>query len=317
MALAPNIGWLLFGRIASGICAASFTTSFAYIADVAPPEKRSSAYGMAGAAFGVGFILGPAIGGLLGDIDPRLPFWGAAVLALLSACYGLFVLPESLPPERRDVFHWSRANPVGSLRLLQSHHELFGLATVYFLYQVAHNVLPSMYVLYTSYRYGWSTRTVGLSLMAVGVLSVIVNAGLVKPAVRVLGEHGAMYTGLLFGIAGLAGFAIAPTAFWMWVSLPVFSLWGLLAPGLQGLMSQRVADHEQGKLQGANGSITSIAGLIGPTLFTQSFAYCIDKSRGWELPGAPFYLAALLLAASLLLSLRVSRPAPALNEPAG
>jgi MFS transporter, DHA1 family, tetracycline resistance protein len=124
-----------------------------------------------------------------------------------------------------------------------------------------------------------------------------------------------MYTGLMFGIAGLVGFAFAPTAFWMWVSLPVFSLWGLLGPGLQGLMSQRVAGHEQGKLQGANGSITSIAGLIGPTLFTQSFAYCIDKSRGWELPGAPFYLAAVLLVAALLLSLRVSRPAPALNEP--
>ena len=316
MALAPSIGWLLVGRMASGICASSFTTSFAYIADVAPPEKRANAFGMAGAAFGVGFILGPAVGGVLGDIDPRLPFWGAAVLALLSACYGLFVLPESLPPERRDVFHWSRANPVGSLRLLQSHHELFGLATVYFLYQVAHNVLPSMYVLYTSYRYGWSTRTVGLSLMATGVLSIVVQGGLVKPAVRILGERGSMYTGLLFGIAGLAGFALAPTAFWMWVSLPVFSLWGLLGPGLQGLMSQRVASHEQGKLQGANGSITSIAGLIGPVLFTQSFAYCIDASRAWNLPGAPFFLAALLLVAALLLSLRVSRPAPALNEPA-
>ena len=317
MALAPNIGWLLVGRVASGICASSFTTSFAYIADVAPPEKRASAFGMVGAAFGVGFILGPAVGGVLGDIDPRLPFWGAAVLALLSACYGLFVLPESLPRERRDAFHWSRANPVGSLRLLQSHHELFGLATVYFLYQLAHNVLPSMYVLYTSYRYGWSTRTVGLSLMATGVLSIVVQGGLVKPAVRVLGERGAMYTGLLFGIAGLAGFALAPTSLWMWASLPVFAMWGLLGPGLQGLMSQRVAGHEQGKLQGANGSITSIAGLIGPALFTQSFAYCIDKSGGWSLPGAPFYLAALLLVAALLLALRVSRPARVVNETVG
>jgi DHA1 family tetracycline resistance protein-like MFS transporter len=317
MALAPNIGWLLVGRIASGICASSFTTSFAYISDVSPPEKRASAFGMVGAAFGVGFILGPAVGGVLGDIDPRLPFWGAAVLALLSACYGLFVLPESLPRERRDVFRWNSANPVGSLRLLQSHHELFGLATVYFLYQLAHTVLPSMYVLYTSYRYGWSTRTVGLSLMAVGVLNVVVQGVIVKAAVRVLGERGSMYAGLLFGIAGLAGFALAPTALWMWVSLPVFSLWGLLGPGLQGLMSQRVAGHEQGKLQGANGSLTSVAGLIGPVLFTESFAYCIAKSRAWNLPGAPFFLAALLLVVALLVSLRNARPLRALNAPAG
>lgn len=314
MALAPSIGWLLLGRIASGVCAASFTTAFAYIADVAPPEKRAGAFGLLGAAFGIGFVLGPALGGVLGSISPRLPFWGAAVLALVSGCYGLFVLPESLPRSRRDVFRWGKANPIGSLALLRSHRELTGLAGINFLYQLAHCVLPSMYVLYTSYRYGWSARTVGLTLMAVGVLNILVQGLLVKPTIARVGERGAIYLGLLFGIAGFSGFALAPSAIWMWASLPIFALWGLVNPGLQGLMSERVAGHEQGKLQGANGSITSIAGLIGPTVFTQSFAYFIDTHRAWTLPGAPFYVAAGLLAAALPLAARAPRRPQSLLE---
>jgi MFS transporter, DHA1 family, tetracycline resistance protein len=309
MALAPSLGWLLIGRIASGICASSFTTSFAYIADVSPPEKRAGAFGLIGAAFGIGFVLGPALGGLLGDIGPRLPFWGAAGLALLSACYGLFVLPESLPRDRRDAFRWRKANPVGSLDLLRSHRDLMGLAGINFLYQLAHCVLPSMYVLYTSYRYGWSARTVGLTLMMVGVLNILVQGLLVKPTVARFGERGAVYAGLLFGISGFTAFALAPTASWMWASLPVFALWGLASPGLQGLMSRRVAANEQGKLQGANGSITSIAGLIGPTLFTGSFAYFIDPHRTLMVPGVPFYLAAALLIPALLLALLLPRRA--------
>ena len=316
MALAPNIAWLLFGRVVSGICAASFSTAGAYIADVAPPEKRAAAYGMLGAAFGVGFVLGPALGGVLGNIDPRLPFWGAAALALVNASYGLFVLPESLPPAKRDSFLWRKANPIGSLGLLRSHPDLLGLASVNLLFQLAHYVLPSMFVLYTSYRYGWDTKTVGLTLMAVGVFSIIVQGGLVKPAVRLLGERGSLYTGLLFGIIGFAGFALAPTPVWMWAALPVFALMGLFGPGLLSLMSQRVAAHEQGKLQGANGSITSIAGLVGPSLFTLSFAHFIDKGRAWTLPGAPFFIAALLLLLALLLAVWVARPAQAATSPA-
>ena len=316
MALAPNIAWLLFGRIVSGICAASFTTAGAYVADVAPPEKRAAAFGMIGAAFGVGFVLGPALGGLLGNIDSRLPFWGAAALALVNATYGLFVLPESLPPEKRDAFFWKKANPVGSLTLLRSHPDLLGLASVNLLFQLAHCVLPSMFVLYTSYRYGWDTKTVGLTLMGVGVFSIIVQGGLVKPAVQRLGERGSLYAGLLFGIVGFAGFALAPTPFWMWSVLPVFALMGLFGPGLQSLMSQRVAAHEQGKLQGANGSITSIAGLIGPGLFTLTFAHFIDKGRTWTLPGAPFFIAAVLLLLALLLAVQAARPDQAATSPA-
>lgn len=308
MALAPNIAWLLFGRIVSGICASSFTTAGAYIADVAPPEGRAAAFGMLGAAFGVGFVLGPALGGLLGNIDPRLPFWGAAALALVNAIYGLFVLPESLPPGKRDVFSWKKANPLGSLVLLRSHPDLLGLASVSLLFQLAHCVLPSMFVLYTSYRYGWDTKTVGLTLMAVGGFSIIVQGGLVTPAVRRLGERGSLYAGLLFGIVGFAGFALAPTPFWIWAILPVFALMGLFGSGLQSLMSQRVAAHEQGKLQGANGSVTSIAGLIGPGMFTLSFAHFIDKSRAWTLPGAPFFIAAALLLLALMLAAQAARP---------
>ena len=250
MALAPGVGWLFVGRIISGICASNFSTAGAYIADVSPPEKRAQAFGLIGAAFGVGFVLGPALGGVLGDISPRLPFWGAAALALINASYGLFVLPESLPRERRDVFSWKKANPVGSLTLLRSHPDLLGFAGINLLFQTAHCVLPSVFVLYTGYRYGWSSSTVGFTLMAVGVFSIIVQGGLVKPAVRHLGERGSLYTGLLFGIAGFAGFALAPSAFWMWASLPVFALMGLFSPGLQSLMSKRVAPFEQGKLQG-------------------------------------------------------------------
>ncbi len=316
MALAPSIGWLLVGRIASGICAASFSTSFAYIADVAPPDKRAGAFGLIGAAFGVGFVLGPALGGVLGDIGPRLPFWGAAGLALVSACYGLFVLPESLPADRRDAFRWRKANPVGALSLLRSHSDLTGLAVINFLYQLAHCVLPSMYVLYTSYRYGWSVRTVGLTLMMVGVLNIVVQGLLVKPTVARFGERGAVYAGLLFGMCGFTAFALAPTAFWMWASLPVFALWGLASPGLQGMMSRRVSGHEQGKLQGANGSITSIAGLIGPTLFTQSFAYFIDPRRTLMVPGVSFFLAAALLIPALLLALLLPRLAGVAAEAA-
>jgi DHA1 family tetracycline resistance protein-like MFS transporter len=303
MALAPTVGWLLVGRIASGICASSFSTAGAYIADVTPPEKRAQAFGMIGAAFGLGFVLGPALGGVLGGIGPRLPFWAAACLALISAAYGFFVLPESLPPEKRDQFHWRKANPVGSLTLLRSHPELLGLAGVNLLFQMAHNVLPSMFVIYTGYRYGWSPMTVGWTLAGVGVISIVVQAGLVKPAVRRLGERGALYTGLLFGAAGFVGFALAPNSFWIWAALPVFGLMGLFGPGLQALMSHRVLPQEQGKLQGANTSIMGIAGMLGPKIFATSFAWCISSSHAWTLPGAPFLAAAGFLVLALLLAL--------------
>jgi len=192
MALAPSLGWLFLGRIISGITASSFSTAYAYIADVTPPEKRAGAFGMVGAAFGIGFVLGPALGGLLGALDPRLPFWVAAAFSLANAAYGWFVLPESLTSEHRMAFSWAHANPVGSLRLFSRHPQLIGLAGVAFLYQLAHVVLPSVTVLYTSYRYGWSNATMGLTLAAVGVASGIVQAALIRPTVDRFGERTAL-----------------------------------------------------------------------------------------------------------------------------
>ena len=181
MALAPNVVWLIIGRTISGIASSSFSTAGAYIADVTPVEERAAAYGKIGMVFGLGFVFGPALGGWLGSFDPRLPFWGAAALSLLNAGYGFFVLPESLPPQSRMAFGWRRANPVGSLVLLRSHHELFGLAAVAFLGYLAHAVLPSTSVLYMGYRYGWGTAAVGLMMAGVGVAAMIVQGGLIRP----------------------------------------------------------------------------------------------------------------------------------------
>ena len=295
MALAPNLAWLFIGRLISGITAASFGTAFAYIADVTPPEKRAASFGVVGAAFGLGFVLGPALGGALGQVDPRLPFWAAGALAVLNAAYGFFVLPESLPPDKRAPFRWRKANPVGSLVLLRSHPELSGLALSNFLMQLAHVVLPAVTVLYMSYRYGWNELTVGLTLAAVGVCSMIVQGGLIKPVVSRIGERRALALGLMFGAAGFALYGLAPTGAIFLIGIPVMALWGFAGPSAQALMSKRVSSSEQGQLQGANSSITAIAGLFGPALFTQTFAVFIGPRANVHLPGAPFLVASALL----------------------
>ncbi|HTT36297.1 MAG TPA: TCR/Tet family MFS transporter [Burkholderiales bacterium] len=308
MALAPNLRWLFVGRVISGITSASFATAFAYIADVTPPEKRAASFGLVGAAFGLGFVLGPAAGGLLGGIDPRLPFWVAAGLSLANAMYGLFVLPESLPRQRRAAFSLRRANPVGSLVLLRSHPRLLGLATVNFLMNLSHVVLPSVTVLYMGYRYGWNESAVGLTLAGVGVCALVVQGGLVKPVVARFGERPALATGLAFGAAGFAVYGLAPTGALFLVGVPVMSLWGLAGPASQGLMTRLVGPSQQGQLQGANSSIMGVTGLIGPGLFTQAFATSIGPRASWHLPGAPFLLAALLMVVATGLALWVTRP---------
>ena len=311
MAVAPNLVWLFIGRVISGITAATFSTAYAYIADVTPAEERAGAFGLIGAAFGIGFVLGPALGGILGDLDPRLPFWIAAALTLANFGYGFFVLPESLPAERRMAFSWTRANPVGSLRLLAEHRGLLGLAGVAFLYHLAHVVLPAVAVLYTSYRYGWDNMTMGLTLAAVGVASGIVQAGLIKPTVKRLGERTTLLVGLLFGVAGFVIYGLAATGTAFWAGIPVLALWGLGSAAFMGLMSRLVSGSEQGQLQGANSSLIALAGMIGPWLFTQSFASSIGPDAMWDLPGAPFLLAAALLAAGTVLAWWVTRPATA------
>jgi MFS transporter, DHA1 family, tetracycline resistance protein len=302
MALAPDLSWLFVGRVISGITAASFGTAFAYIADVTPPEKRAASFGMVGAAFGLGFVLGPALGGILGQVDPRLPFWAAGAMALVNVAYGYFVLPESLPKEKRSVFSWKKANPVGSLVLLRSHPELSGLATTQFLMQLAHVVLPSVTVLYMGYRYGWNELQVGLMLAGVGVCSLIVQGGLIKPVVARLGERRAMAMGLAFGVLGFVIYGLAGNGTVFLIGIPVMALWGFAGPSAQSLMTRRVSESEQGQLQGAIQGLTALAGLFGPSIFTQVFARFIGP-----MPGAPFLLAAALLAAAAVLGWAATR----------
>jgi DHA1 family tetracycline resistance protein-like MFS transporter len=298
MALAPTLGWLFVGRVISGITAASISTAYAYVADVTPPDKRAARFGLLGAAFGAGFVLGPALGGLAGTISPRLPFWVAAGLSLANASYGLVILPESLPAARRTRFAWRRANPFGALALLRSHAMLFRLAIINFLGNLAHAVLPSIGVLYMMYRYGWNESIVGLTLAAVGAASIIVQGLVVGPVTRWVGERAALMLGLVFGVGGFLIFALAPTGLIFWLAIPVMALWGLEGPACMALMSRLVGASEQGQLQGANASVTGIANLFGPGLFTLTFAFAIGGGREFNLPGAPFLIASLLLAAA-------------------
>jgi len=304
MALAPNIRWLFLGRVLAGITSASIPTATAYISDVTPPEKRSKAFGLLGAAFGIGFVLGPALGGWLEMYSPRLPFWVGCAGSLLNAMYGLFVLPESLTLEKRQrLLRWKNANPLGALRLLRRHAELMGFATVNFLGYVAHEVYLTVFVLYVMYRFGWNERMVGISLAVVGVTSIVMS-GLVGPVVNWLGERRALFTGLFFASVGFAMYGLAWST-WIFLSaILVNSLWSLAGPTSQSLMTRRVLPSEQGELQGAIASLRGIAMLIGPGMFSLTFAFFIAPEH--RLPGAPWYLAALLLAVSLLIAWSVT-----------
>ena len=311
MALAPTLSWLFVGRAISGITAASITTAGAYIADVTPADKRAAAFGMIGAAFGIGFVIGPALGGLLGGIDPRLPFWVAAGMSLANFCYGWFVLPESLPPEKRTPrFVWKTANPLGALLWLKNHDKLLPLASVHFLSSLAHYVLPSTFVLYTSYRYGWNERTVGLALGAIGVCSGAVQGGLVRHVVARFGERSTLLAGLTFSCLSYLAMGLAPSSLAFWLTIPLSALAGLTGPSTQGLMSRRVSRSEQGQLQGANTSVRGIAGLIGPAMFTMTFAAFLHKGdMSFDLPGAAFVLAAILVFFAIPLARWATRPA--------
>ena len=302
MALAPSLAWLFVGRVISGITAASFSTGFAYVADVTPPELRAKRFGLLGVAFGAGFVLGPAIGGLAGSIDPRLPFWIAAGLGLANALYGWLILPESLPREQRMAFSWRRANPLGALRLLRSHRELFGLASVNFLGMLAHAVLPIVSVLYLFYRYGWDERAVGFVLAAVGITAMVVQGGLIGPAIKRFGERTSLIVGLLFGVGGFFVYGFASTGILFFVGIPLQALWGLANPASLALMSRHVGADEQGQLQGANASIQGIANMLGPGIFSLTFAHAIRPELGFTLPGAPFFLAGLMLLAAAVVA---------------
>jgi DHA1 family tetracycline resistance protein-like MFS transporter len=312
MALAPSLSWLFVGRLISGITASNLSTTFAYVTDVTPPEKRAKQFGLISAAFGLGFIIGPAVGGLLGNANLRLPFWVAAALSLANALYGFFILPESLPLERRATGGLKMANPIGALTLLRSHPELAGLGVVMTLYYLANQVLPSVFVLYADYRFHWSEKTVGLSLAVVGISVSIVSGGLVGPIVKRFGERRSLLMGLTFGTISFIGFAMATRGWIIFAAIPVLALWGMAAPAVQSMMSRHVDPSSQGKLQGAISSVRSITGMFGPLIFTQVFALAIAPGTRLHLPGAPYFLAACLLLASIAIASVVTRGQPAL-----
>ena len=312
MALAPNLAWLFVGRMIAAVTAASFTTANAYVADVTDPEHRAKSFGLIGAAFGVGFVFGPLLGGVLGEIDLRLPFWVSAGLALVNFLYGLFVLPESLPKEKRSArFDWAHARPLGSVHLLRRHPAIWGLVAVVFLANFAHYVYPSTFVLFADVRYDWNARETGYVLFAVGILSAIVNAVLVGKLVKALGERRTVLLGLGCGVVGFLVYAFSPYGWMFLFGLPVSALWGIAAPATQALITRNVGAHEQGRIQGAVSGLVALAGIMAPMLFAGAFGYFVSPDAPVRLPGIAFLIASVLLASAWFVAWRFARPASA------
>jgi DHA1 family tetracycline resistance protein-like MFS transporter len=292
MGFARSITWLFVGRALSGIAGASFIPAYAYLADVSPPEKRAQNFGLVGAAFGCGFIIGPAVGGFLGEIGPRVPFFAAAALALVNVCFGLFVLPESLPKDRRRHFDWKRANPVGTLLQIRTYPLVGGLALAIFLWQLGHQVMPSTWAYYSMFRFGWSEAEVGASLAAVGVIFAISQGGLTRVVIPKLGERRAASIGLVFAVLAYMGYALSTQG---WMVFVVMLLWfpaALVYPSMNALMSRQVPANAQGELQGAIASLFSIASTIGPPMMTQIFGRFSPPGARVHFPGAAFACAA-------------------------
>ena len=316
MAFAPSLAWLFVGRLINGATSASFSTANAYVADVTEPKDRARTYGMMGAAFSFGFLAGPVLGGflagpamtkILGDFALRVPFLVAAVLTTANWLYGYFILPESLPVERRmTTFDWSRANPIGALGFLRAHGELLGLASTGFLFQFAHSVLPSIFVLYAGYRYHWGSDLVGLTMLLTGALGIFVQFVLVAPVVKRIGERGAVLLGALGGAAGFTLYGLAPTGTAYVASAFVFAIMSFMQPGLQGLMTRKVGPMEQGRLQGANQSLQGIASVLGPVVFNGVFAWAVRNDAKLHMPGLPILIAGALMFLAFLLALRVA-----------
>src|SRR5690606_32719562 len=305
-ALAPDLWWLALGRIIAGITSSSFTTIYAYMADITEPEKRARAYGLIGAAFSGGFVLGPVLGGFLGEFGPRVPFWAAAGLSGVAFLYGLFVLPDSLPPQKRMKFSRARANPCGALILLRRHTELSGLAVVNFLLSFAHHVFSAVFVLYAALRYGWGPAEVGLLLALVGVLDMLTQGVLVGPVVKRFGDRATMVFGLFGGAVGIACMGLAPTGMLFTLAMLPNALWGLAMPTLQSLMTQRVSESEQGQLQGANNSVGAIAGVLSPLFFGAVYAISVGPDAWIPHPGTAFLVASLVLFGAATIGWRVA-----------
>lgn len=304
LALAPSLGWLFVGRIIAGVMGASFTTAGAYIADISTPEKRGQNFGIIGAAFGVGFIIGPAMGGFLGTYGPRVPFMAAAVLSLLNFLYGLFILPESLKQQDRRPFQWKRANPVGSLLNLKRYPVVLGLVASLVLIYIAAHAVQSNWSYYTIEKFKWSSAMIGSSLAAVGVLISIVQGGLIRIIIPAWGQKNSLYIGLGLYSIGLILFAFATEGWMMFAFLIPYCLGGIAGPALQGIISSQVPSNEQGELQGALTSLMSVTSIFGPLLMAQLFSYFTAANAPVYFPGAPMLMGAMLTTFSLLLAMR-------------
>ncbi len=308
MGLAPTILWLFVGRTIAGMAGASFTPAYAYLADISPPERRAQNFGLVGAAFGAGFILGPAIGGLLGALGPRAPFFAAAGLALLNLTFGWFVLPESLSLESRRPFDPHRANPAGTLLQIRKYPSVIGLFGAMFLWQLAHQALPSTWAFYTMLKFGWSEGAVGISLAFVGIIMAVSTGGLTRVLIPRLGERRAAFAGLLSGAAAFLGYAFAARGWMMYAFMLAWLLAGLVHPSMNAIMSRQIPADAQGELQGGVASVLSVSAIAGPPLMTQLFGYFSADRAPLRFPGAAFVCSALLASGAVFLFLRAIRP---------
>jgi DHA1 family tetracycline resistance protein-like MFS transporter len=294
MGLAPTLGWLFLGRVVSGIAGASHTPAYAYVADITPPEKRAQAFGLVGAMFGVGFTAGPAVGGLIGELGPRAPFFVAAALSLANFAYGYFLLPESLPADRRRAFDWRRANPAGTLVQMKRQPVVRGVLVALFLWMLGHQVMPATWSFYTKFRFGWSEALIGASLAAAGTTMALAQAVALRRLVPRLGERGTALVGIVVASVGYLGYATATAGWMMFAWLLTWLVGALVTPSTQALMSRRVSRDAQGELQGAVAGLYSLSSIVGPPLMTQLFSRFSAPDAPVHLPGAAFVAASLL-----------------------
>lgn len=300
LGFAPTIVWLFIGRFISGITGASYTTASAYIADISPPERRSQDFGLIGAAFGLGFIIGPSVGGILGEYGSRIPFFAAAGLVLVNVLYGYFVLPESLSQENRRAFDWKRANPFGALKQIRKFPKIASLAGVFFLVYLANHATQSTWTYFTMEKFGWTEMTVGLSLGLVGLSVVAVQGGLIKWVIPKIGNNKTVYFGLFMYVLGFLGFAFAPEGWMMMTIILPFCIGGLATPALQGIISTEVPGNAQGELQGALTSLVSFSAIFGPPVMTNLFGFFTSDISPIYFPGAPFFLASILVLTAII-----------------
>lgn len=304
MGLAPSLGWLFLGRVIAGIAGAAYTTANACVADISPPEKRAQNFGLMGAAFGVGFILGPALGGLLGSFGPRAPFFAAGILAALNALYGYFVFPETLPAEARRPFTWRRANTLGTVLQLRRYPAVWDMVGALFLWQLGHQVLPNTWAYYTKLKFEWSEEAIGMSLAFAGVTMAVVQGGLTRAIIPKMGERSAALIGLSVGALGYLGYALSSETWMIYACIVFGSLAGLAQPSINGLMSRHLPASAQGELQGGVSSLWGLTSIVGPLLMTGLFEYFTNPDGPIYFPGAAFVFAAILAAASAAMFLR-------------